>query len=59
MVQYKGHVTQDGELLVNLEGRQVTLREFLQATRLRANRQRRRTEGETRRLPSANFAVAK
>ena len=59
MVQYEGHVTEEGELLVNLDGRQVTLREFLTATRLRSNRQRNRTKGDGRRLITTNLAVAK
>lgn len=59
MVQYEGHVTEEGELLVNLQGRQVTLREFLQATRIRSERRRIRVDNESRRLTNTNFALAK
>lgn len=59
MVQYEGHVTRDGELVVNLEGNMVSLREFLQATRLRSQRKRSRVEDESRRLTANDFAVAK
>ncbi|HEX7004891.1 MAG TPA: hypothetical protein VF168_11970 [Trueperaceae bacterium] len=59
MVQYEGHVTEEGELLVNLQGRQVTLHEFLQATRIRSERRRIRVDNESRRLTNTNFALAK
>lgn len=59
MVQYEGFITKNGELLVNLEGMTVSLREFLQAKRLTARRERRRAAGEGQSARGESLAMAK
>lgn len=48
MVQYVGHVTSEGELIVQLEGNTMSLREFLETTRIGERSQQGRSQGERR-----------
>lgn len=59
MVQYEGYVTKDGDLVVNMSGNQLSLREFLQATRVGAKDEGRREKSERRQPGSAGVAIAK
>lgn len=58
MVHYQGQITGDGELVVELDGRMVPLREFLRTTKLSAKRQAA-PAGDGRRLRNGTWAVAK
>lgn len=59
MVQYEGHVTKEGELVVKLEGTLVSLHEFLRSTRLGSRRLPRRSASEGQGVRGRNFSVAK
>lgn len=59
MVQYEGHVTKDGELIVNMSGSFVSLHEFLQESRVAGRKDARRENRERRRVRTDTVAVAK
>jgi hypothetical protein len=59
MVHYEGHVTKDGELLINISGSLVSLHEFLEAVQVGKQRASQRAAGERRRARGRSLAVAK
>jgi hypothetical protein len=59
MVYYEGHVTKDGDLVVNVSGDYVSLKEFLRMTRVGGRNDRSRGSGERRRVRANTLAVAK
>lgn len=59
MVQYEGHVTKDGEVVVSLEGNELSLHEFLQVIKLAGRSERHNSARERRGASSGSFAVAK
>lgn len=61
MVQYVGHVTSDGELIVQLDGNAMSLREFLATTRIGNGARRGRSQEDRRQneFEDGEFVAAK
>jgi hypothetical protein len=58
MVYYEGHVTKDGDLVVNVSGDYVSLKDFLRMARV-GRRSDRSRGGDRRRVRSSTLAALK
>jgi cellulose synthase/poly-beta-1,6-N-acetylglucosamine synthase-like glycosyltransferase len=59
MVYYEGHVTKDGDLVVNVSGDYVSLKDFLRMARVGRRDDRPRGSGERRRVRTNTLAALK
>jgi hypothetical protein len=59
MVYYEGHLTKDGDLVVNVSGDYVSLKDFLRMARVGRRGDRSRGSGERRRVRATTLAAMK